>query len=317
MNDKQIIKGLRRLKNKKSIRDFLSIIAILYICVALFVIYLLFSRENPLYIAAIALFVAAIVYAIYLKKNGKKLDNAIKEFIGKNITRAIIAERMEIIDYIPTDYIGKKWRDMSNILPGYDRISGSDFIKANYRGQEILYCDLKLEYKTEDDDGHTRWRTNFQGPFIKIALKQEIEGFVKIKEGTHLRKNGFLSNVIDSAKDAIGVKSDSGQVEVENEAFNQKFKITTDNDQLAFYILTPQFMENILELDNKARGNTRINFKKNAAFIAINNDRDSLEINKAIFTESGLEKARQTMRADLDIILGMIDEVLAKDRLFN
>ncbi len=317
MNDRQFIKQLRKLKNLKAIRDSLTLISILYICAALFIIYILFSRENPLYIAAIILFVISIVYVALVKKKGKKLDDKIKIFIGENITKTVIAERMEIIDYIPTDFIGKKWRDMSNILPDYDRISGSDFIKANYRGQEILYCDLKLEYETTDNDGHSQWRTNFKGPFIKLTLKQEIQGFVKIKEGSHLRKNGLLSDLINSAKDAVGIKSNSDQIEVENEAFNNKFKITTDNDQLAFYILTPQFMENILELDNKAQGNTRINFKKNAAFIAINNGRDAFEITKALFTTKGLEQARQSMRYDLDIILGMIDEILEKDRLFS
>ena len=42
------------------------------------------------------------------------------------------------------------------------------------------------------------------------------------------------------------------KVEMESDPFNQQFKVITSDDELAFYILTPQFMEHIVAADEKA-----------------------------------------------------------------
>ena len=51
------------------------------------------------------------------------------------------------------------------------------------------------------------------------------------------------------------------KVEMESDPFNQQFKVITSDDELAFYILTPQFMEHIVAADEKVDGYTKIEFE--------------------------------------------------------
>ena len=47
------------------------------------------------------------------------------------------------------------------------------------------------------------------------------------------------------------------KVEMESDPFNQQFKVITSDDELAFYILTPQFMEHIVAADEKVDDSQR------------------------------------------------------------
>ena len=102
-----------------------------------------------------------------------------------------------------------------------------------------------------------------------------------------------------------------------SEAFNNQFEVKTDNDQLAFYILTPHFMESVSRADELADGYTNMLFKDNRVDIAMNNYVDSFEVKRNIYTQNALDECRMLMRKDLDILLSIADEILTKDRLFN
>ena len=85
---------------------------------------------------------------------------------------------------------------------------------------------------------------------------------------------------------------------------------------MAFYILTPDFMEKIIETDVMAEGYTNLLFKKKRVVITINNGVDSFELNKTIYNKAQLEKSRQRVRDDINRVLNMIDKILEKDQLF-
>lgn len=182
-----------------------------------------------------------------------------------------------------------------------------------------LHCRMESEsivFRKTDGSMHKRRQLVFQGPFVQIPLGKALSGHVKILERRNKRKKrGILSDLFDSAVEKLGIKTDA-VVELENEAFNNQFEVKTDDEELAFYILTPQFMENIIKADEYAAGYTNISFKDETAYIAINNGKDAFEIKKTMYSKKRLEDARAKMRRDTDIILAIIDEILEKDRLF-
>ena len=48
----------------------------------------------------------------------------------------------------------------------------------------------------------------------------------------------------------------------------------------------------------------------------MNTGRDSFEVKKTLVSQRRLEKYRQRFREELEVILGVLDEVLTKDNLF-
>lgn len=95
------------------------------------------------------------------------------------------------------------------------------------------------------------------------------------------------------------------------------FEVKTTDEELAFYILTPQFMESIVNADRLAAGRTNICFAGDRVNIAIHNNYDAFEVGNTMDNTIQLEESRARMCADLNKVLSVVDEILKKDKLFN
>lgn len=263
-----------------------------------------------------------ILLAILVSKLFDKQKVILKKLLGEHIIKDVLAEKVNIREYLPDGHIKSQFVDRCKILPGYDRLKGSDYIFGSYKGVAFTYCDLFLEkeYETQDDDGHkyTKYFTVFQGQVFTIALNQDMDGYVRIRERKNPRKtNSIFSGFLDALAESVGLKDSGNVVETENVAFHNQFEVKTSNDEMAFYILTPQFMESILRLDESAGGYTNIEFSGSQVTIALNNGRDSFEVKKIIRNQKRLNGYRDVFRKELDMMLLIIDEILTKKRLFG
>lgn len=281
------------------------------------------GAEAPVFlILFLVLGIAGLVYRFKGESICNHAKEELKNYIGENVVKKILAEKIDIQEYAPENIINRQAICSSGLLPRYDRITGSDYINGTYKGQKMVYCDLELEVKREEksDDGHktTYWETVFKGPFVRIPMSKKINGYVKIIERKNKKKKkGFLDDLFESATKSLGFEAKEKVIELESEAFNKQFEVKTTDEEMGFYILTPQFMEKIIAADEYAQGYTNICFKEDVAYIAINNGKDAFEITKNMYSQKRLEQSRQAMRRDLNRILKIIDEILEKDQLFS
>ena len=262
-----------------------------------------------------------IPITVLINKANKKLKTTLKSLLGKYIIKDVLAEKIDIDEYSPSKFINTNFIKNCMILPNYDRVNGSDYISGKYKGINFTYCDLLLEREVEkkDNDGHThtKYVTVFQGPLMLLKLGRSIDCYVRIKERKNTRKSkGVLTSIFNGAADLLGIKHDTDIIETENEAFNNQFEVKTNNDEMAFYILTPQFMESIMRADEIAEGYTNIEFKNSDVTITLNNGKDAFEVKKTISSKRSLEKCRENFRAELSSILSIVDEILTKENLF-
>lgn len=313
-SDREIVSAISSRQRLAKISNILVVIAYLGIFICPICGLMSWDRNPVIGMTFVVLMVVCVLMCVFLGKSTRKLEAKIKEFAGQYIVKGVLAEKIDIAEYSPNRYINEKFVKKCSILPNYNQINGSDYISGKYRGQKIVYCDLLLEWKTKerDSDGHKRTRTTtqFQGQVMKMELGKDIEGFVQIKEKKNPRKrNGFIANI-------FGTDTSHNNIETENVEFNNQFEIKTSDDQLAFYILTPQFMESVMRLDELADGYTNIEFRGTSVVLTLNNGKDSFEVNKTLGSQRRLEKYRQSFREELETILGVFDEILTKDNLF-
>lgn len=313
-SDREIVSAISGRQRVAKLMNFLLVIAYLGIPVCPMCALMIWERNPIMGMTVAALMVVCVLMCVFLGKSSRKLKAKIKELTGQYIVKGVLAEKIDIVEYFPNQYINKKFVKKCSILPNFNKINGSDYISGNYRGRKFVYCDLLLEWETKetDSDGHRRTRTTtqFQGQVMKMELGKDIEGFVQIKEKKNPRKsNGFIANL-------LGTSTSHNGIETENVEFNNQFEIKTSDAQLAFYILTPQFMESVMRLDKMADGYTNIEFRGTSVVVTLNNGRDSFEVKKTLVSQRRLEKYRQNFRDELEIILGVFDEVLTKENLF-
>ena len=319
LSDSQIISQISSKQRMIKFLNFIHPLLFIAMPAAIFWGFANWDRNIGKGIFFIILGLLCIPFLVVLGKSVNALERKIKSLTGEYLVKGVLAEKVQVEKYAPNEYINPDFVKNCNILPNYDRISGSDYVSGTYRGVPFTFCDLHLEYETErqDDDGHTskHYETNFRGHVITLHMKQRMNGYVRIRERKNPHKqNSLFTGLFNSAAEFLGMNQNV--VEMESDPFNQQFKVSTSDDQLAFYILTPQFMERIVAADEKADGYTNLEFAGDRITLTLNNGKDSFEVKKTIGSRSRLEKTRQTFRDEFQNILSIIDEILTKDNLF-
>lgn len=314
MSDHEIVSAISSRQRLAALMNFLVVMAYLGIPLCPICGFMMWERNPVVGMVFVALTIACVLLSVFLGKSTGRLEAKIKELEGQYIVRGVLAEKIDIAEYSPSRYINEKFVKNCPILPDYNMIHGSDYVSGSYRGRKFTYCDLLLEWKTRerDRDGHRRTRTTtlFQGQVMKLELGKDIGGYVQLRERKNPRKRiGFLADI-------LGTCNPQNSIETENAAFNNLFEIKTSDDQLAFYILTPQFMERVMKLDEMAEGYTNIDFRGTSVVVTLNNGKDLFEIPKRLRSQKRLEAYRQRFRDERELLLGVFDEVLTKENLF-
>lgn len=329
MNDDRVLKTIQGYQSKikifKGILNLMAIVGCLGVPLGILYLFVTYSPDSgatvsvPLIIAAVVIYFLCV---LILSKILNKLKINLKEFVGEHVLKEILSERIEILEYSPNGNPDKKFLRSLGVLPGFDNVYSSDYVRGMYKGNEIVYCDLKLEeeYETTDSDGNREHETVtvFRGQLVSLVLGKPLEDKkLSISERANKRKpSGFMRNAFETVAGTLGIKINEHVVSLENEAFNNQFEVKTNDEEFAFYILTPHFMESIVKADMLANGKTNICFGGNRASISMHNGRDAFELGKKMYNQKRLEETRQNMRNDLNTILSIIDEILKKDRLF-
>ena len=319
LSDSQIISQISSKQRMIKFLNFIHPLLFIAMPAAIFWGFANWDRNIGKGIFFVILGLLCIPFLVVLGKSVNALERKIKSLTGEYLVKGVLAEKVQVEKYAPNEYINPDFVKNCNIIPDYDRISGSDYVSGTYRGVPFTFCDLHLQYKDtyRDKNGRkrTRYRTNFLGHVITLDTKTNINGFVRICERKNPRKeNGFLSGIVSGAAEFLGMNQN--KVEMESDPFNQQFKVITSDDELAFYILTPQFMEHIVAADEKVDGYTKIEFENSRVTLALNNGKNSFELTKTLWSKSRLDETRLRFRDEFQNILSIIDEILTKDNLF-
>lgn len=249
-----------------------------------------------------------------------KTEKQLKAFIGENITKQILAQFIWLTGYEPLKYMPENEMRESGALPSYNQISGSDYVKGTYKGKEVEFCDLKLEYEESDTDSDGNTTTScvtvFQGHLLKIRLGRHLDGGVRVLERRVKRKKKGSSGLMNSFWSKMGL-TPYQDVEMEDEEFNRAFGVKAQNPHTAFYILTPHFMQSIIRMDRIADAHTNICFVGDYAYISLDNGRDLFEIKSAFENVESLAAARNRMYQDMRYITAVMDEILQNEYLFQ
>jgi len=183
----------------------------------------------------------------------------------------------------------------TGLFRGYSSYFSEDLLYGTYKNMKYESADLVLNtiIETAGVNGNTV-RSEipmFKGKFISIDLINNKDLVVIV---TEKKKNNDSSENTNYKK-----------IMLESMAFNNKFLTVASSEQDAFYVLTPQLQEKMLELETKFRGSINYVFKDGYLYILINDGRDSLEVfpNKKID-----EKFYNSIISDITISCAIIDE---------
>ncbi len=227
-----------------------------------------------------------------LARNTKRLV----QLVVKPLLQEVFGDNMEYdaFSHIPDECIKS-----SGFFDNYEDISGSDFIKGQYKGIPVMLSDVSLTRTDYDYDSDTGKRTEqvvilFRGFWMVADFDRELTAVPL----SILEKRG--------GSDAI---------KMESEAFNQQFGVFCPDPHTAFYILTPHFMERLIAVDRAANGKSCFKFAGNRLQIAVGTKHDLFEADK--WRAPNVKKMKESFQQEIGNTTSVLDELLKNERLFG
>ena len=149
------------------------------------------------------------------------------------------------------------------ICPYYDRIYSDLNIKGTYKEVDFYFSSFNM---SEIDNSKSLIKVNdkkFKGAFFAFDYKDDKFGTTRVFE------KGYLDKMLSGS---------FKQVETEGILFNKKFNVYTEDEQKAFYFLSPYVQESMLNIENKFKGRVSFAYHAGFVFVAIDSAVISMDI---------------------------------------
>lgn len=214
------------------------------------------------YILAIVLGAIGVILLIIGTIRKKK---ALAELKSK-VLLELMSKNYEDVHYDMRQGISRGSFMEPNFFVSPDRYHSSNMFEAKYQTTKFSMSDYKLEKESRSNNSNS-YKVYAQGRFFLFDFERDFENVVKV-----LEKNKFVSG--QASNFMTGLK----KVELESIEFNKKFQTLSTDQTAAFYILTPQVQEQIMELEKKFSGQIYFCFQKHYLYVAVNDKRTSFKI---------------------------------------
>ncbi len=261
--------------------------------------FILFFPLPPL---GFALFAGGIVAAIFTtwRKIGP-YRRAYKEVL----VRGLLAERIDDLRFSPEEGIDKDIIDATDMMILGNRYSSNDLIEGNYQGVRFRQSDVLIQNHTSNGKSSSTI-TYFKGRWMIFDFNKRFHCDLQVRDRDfdYAQKSGGWFS--DRAK--------TEKLETESVEFNRIFKVYAQNDSEAFYILTPHFMEALLQVKATVDGDVLFCFVDHKLHVAIHNSKDGFE--PSVWTPIDRAAATRAVNADIDLITGIVDTLNLDERLF-
>ena len=246
---------------------------------------------------AIFFFVVCVVAGFRVEKNNSK----VKKLLSDDVVSGVLKEALgDTVVYSPLGTI----RPGPMVFPfSYNRVEGSDHIKAVYHGLNIELGDISLIDESEFTDNETGQTEKqsllyFKGQWLTCDFGKELAGEVYISERAKKKRRGMKSDV-----------------SMDNEQFDTRFCVRANNPQEAFYILTPHMMEYITAMADKSGGLVYMSFLRSGKMhVAVQTGRDFFELGK---TNTDAETLRQKFLGELRWFTDIVDTLRVEDTIYK
>jgi hypothetical protein len=149
-------------------------------------------------------------------------------------------------------------------LKRYDKFEGEDYVRGKIDDVVFEFSDIHTQYKTTDSKGNTHWHTIFKGTFFVGEFNKTFKGKVLIYPDYTEKFLGNIANTFQKLN-TNGLEF----VKMDSPEFEREFKVYSDDQILARYVLSTSLMEKILIFKKSVNKPLYFSFKNNMMFVAI------------------------------------------------
>ena len=190
-----------------------------------------------------------------------------------------------------------------------DDYKSNDYFSGKYKNINIEQSDIEIteERESTNSDGEEEEYevTLFKGKWMIFDFNKPFKANMQVKD-----KLFDNSKIINWGKD-IKFK----RVKLEDEEFNKYFTVYAQDEEEAFYILTPHFMDRIKKVSNNVSGQLLLCFIDNKLHIGLDNNNDSFE--PSLLSNLSEEQINNNILSDIKVITDFVDQLNLDNDLFK
>ena len=198
----------------------------------------------------------------------------------------------------PSDGPLRWFRELS-LVPDYDRASMEDRIAGQHREVALELMEAKLEERrtrSSKSGTKTYYVTVFRGLLCQFSFPKSFQGRTIVKTDRGGVFNWFQ-----------GLATPGERVRLEDPRFEEAFEVWSSDQVEARYILTPTFMERLLDLDRHfGGGSIRLAFDAERLLLAVTMRRDLFE-GGSIFAPADDPKRIEEIVDELALLMEIVD----------
>ena len=214
MSDEQLTQELKSHNSASKAAGIVMVIGIILMIIGII------GFTIPLIVAGLLIAIIAGVI-----RNGRK--STIKKQLSDNLVKSALEDVFDNVIYEPFKAMPSSlvWESDMMLPVSFNTVEGSDHIKASYKGLDIEMGDVSLVDSGEIYNDETQMyekveSTVFRGQWLVCDFGRELVSDVKL-----------------AARSRADRALKKASIKTENEEFNKRFTIVSDNEQEAFYIL--------------------------------------------------------------------------------
>jgi hypothetical protein len=254
------------------------------------------GEGGALFVIAIIIGLATVVVLGIGMAEYAKIKKSFKSQVLTDMFKTLIPD----VEYLPNRGLAPEEAYASEFLKRADRFHSEDFISGKIGEVDFISSDLKLEERhVQHTKNGTRvyYVTYFLGRVFRFEFNKNFTGNLQVLEaGSPFSRRKFE------------------KVKLESIDFNKKFKVFAEEELTAFYILTPDIMEAIFNLEKRNPGRISMSFLGDHLYVAINNNRDTFELQ--MFRKID-ETVIEEFKKDLLVIKDFIVSLKLNNKLFK
>lgn len=253
---------------------------------------------NPIFIMIgyVILILAGVVMIIIASVMKKKMTTKFKtEYLVPHV-----AKKYPGVTYDPFKGLPRSYVESLRMFKRPDRYTSEDMFSGTIAGVKFISSDVCMEEEHVQNDGNGGTRT-----YYKPYFKGRIAAFEFNKS--------FNDSILVSEGGAY-VPSGAKKVELESIDFNKKFKTYAKDALNAFYILTPEIILAILEIEKQNPGKIAILFHDNKMVVCINNFVDTFEIK---LSQKIDDKFISIIDRDINMLLNLVTQMKLNKNVFK
>jgi len=257
--------------------------AVLFTAIGLFAASV--QNPGPLILAAVGTGIFAVLMGKYLSRDYRL---AYKFMVMRRVVKFVD----ESLDYDPMGFIKRPIYMMSKLYTTKpDEYKGDDLIAGKVGATEIQFCELHTQFETHDKNGR-HLHTIFRGLFFLADFNKNFN-----------TRTIVLPDLVESKLGGVGrffqkfVKPFGELIRMDDPQFEREFKVYSEDQVEARYILSPALMQRITEFKERTKKDIRLSFIGTKVFVAVSYKRALFEpsITKTVL--------------DFDLLLGHLRDI--------